>query len=80
MLEVIGKELQITRIRKNLSREDVSNGIGVNRETLRRYETDASGLTIEKLENLLNFYKVDMTIFFENVCAYMQQLEKEKED
>lgn len=73
MLEAIGKELKITRIRNDLTLEFVAEKLGFNRETLRRYENCASGLSVERLEELLNYYKVDKSIFFDNVCAYMHQ-------
>lgn len=69
MLEAIGKELKIVRIRNDLKLEEVADKLKFNRETLRRYENNASGLSVERLEELLNFYKVDKSNFFANVCA-----------
>ena len=71
MNEAIGKELKIIRIRNNLTIEKVALDFGFNKETLRRYENNASGLSVERLEDLLNYYKVDKNIFFKNVCEYM---------
>lgn len=73
MLEAIGKELKVTRIRKDLTLEDVANDNGFNRETLRRYENNSNGLSVEKLEDLLNYYNVNKAIFFKNVCEYMHE-------
>ena len=73
MLEAIGKELKVIRIRKDLSLEYVAKQLGFNRETLRRYENNANGLSVERLEELLNYYSIDRTIFFENVCANMHK-------
>lgn len=73
MLEAIGKELKITRIRNNLRLCEVSKILNLNKETLRRYENNASGLSVERLEELLNFYKVNKYIFFKNVCEYMHE-------
>lgn len=75
MLEAIGKELKITRIRNNLKLCKVSEDLGFNQETLRRYENNASGLSVERLEELLNYYKVDKFIFFKNTCDYMHEKE-----
>lgn len=77
MLEAIGKELKITRIRKDLSLETVADKLGFNRETLRRYENCASGLSVERLEELLNYYEVDKNLFFSNVCAYIHESEEQ---
>lgn len=71
MLESIGKELKIIRIRNNLKLEDVADKLNINRETLRRYENNSTGLSVERLEELLDFYDVDKQIFFENVCVNM---------
>ena len=77
MQKSIGNELKIIRIRNNLKLEDVADSLNINRETLRRYENNANGLSVEKLEGLLDFYKVDKKIFFENVCANMHGTKEE---
>lgn len=71
MLEAIGKELKIIRIRNNLAIEKVALDFKFSKETLRRYENNASGLSVERLEELLDYYKVEKDIFFKNVCEYM---------
>lgn len=71
MLEAIGKELKVIRIRQDLSLEEVAKGLNINKETLRRYENNATGLSLEKLEKLLKFYNINTTIFFKNVCENM---------
>lgn len=73
MLEAIGKELKIARIRQSLTLENVAEQLNINRETLRRYENNATGLSVERLEEILNFYNMDKTIFFTNVCEYMHK-------
>lgn len=81
MQNSIGKELKIIRIRNNLRLEDVADNLNINKETLRRYENNSNGLSVERLEQLLDFYKIDKSIFFENVCANMHNnnFEEEKE-
>lgn len=81
MQNSIGKELKIIRIRNNLRLEDVADNLNINKETLRRYENNSNGLSVERLEQLLDFYKIDKSIFFENVCANMHKdnFEEEKE-
>ena len=71
MLEAIAIELKIARIRNNLKTDQVSTDLNLNKETLRRYENNASGLSVERLEELLNYYNVNKPIFFKNVCDYM---------
>ena len=46
MLNAIGKELKIIRIRNNLKLEKVADNLKINRETLRRYENNATGLSM----------------------------------
>lgn len=82
MKQSIGKELKIIRMRNNLKLEDVANYFNFNQETLRRYEKNACGLSVERLEELLNYYNVDKLIFFQNVCANMHdddRVSKQKE-
>ena len=72
MLEAIGKELKITRLRLNLSLDDVAKKLNVNRETIRRYETNSNGLSVERLEELLDLYKIEKNIFlpmYVNICT-----------
>lgn len=73
MLEAIGKELKIIRIRNDLSLEKVALDFKFNKETLRRYENNASGLSVERLEELLDYYNVNKDIFFKNICEYMHE-------
>ncbi len=80
MLEAIGKELKIVRIRNNMKINIVANDLNLNQETLRRYENNASGLSVERLEELLNYYKVDKHIFFKNICDYMHDSIRTQEE
>mgnify|MGYP000324504258 CR=1 FL=1 len=69
MIEAIGKELKVLRIRNNLSIEEVANNFGLSYETIRRYENGSVDMSIERLEDMLKYYKIDADIFFKNVCA-----------
>lgn len=80
MKEAIGTELKISRIRNNMTMQEVSNKMGFNIETLRRYENNSSGLSIEKLEKLLLFYNENIDIFFDNVCENMHKNQEIKEE
>lgn len=80
MNEIVGKELKVLRVRKDISLEKVAEDLGTSRETIRRYERGDTDMTIEKLENLLKYYKTDARIFFDNVCANMQQKLGEKSE
>ena len=83
MQKSIGNELKIIRIRNNLKLEDVADSLNINRETLRRYENNSNGLSIEKLEGLLDFYKVDKAIFlkmFVQICTMRKNRRNMKKD
>ena len=73
MLEAIGKELKIIRIRKNLDISDVANKLNCHVETIKRWEKSSKGLSLEKLEELLDFYNIDKVIFFNEVCEDMHE-------
>lgn len=73
MLNAIAKELKSTRVKLDISMNKVALDNGFNVETLRRYETNCSGLSIERLESLLCYYSVDVDIFFRNVCENMHK-------
>lgn len=64
----IARELKAIRVRENLRMEDVASNVGIALETLRRYEKDASKITVGFLTKLLEFYHVDDYYFFTNVC------------
>ncbi len=78
MIEAIGKELKILRIRNGLSIEEVANNFNLSYETIRRYEVGSVDMSIEKLEKMLAYYKEDVDIFFKNVCAYKHKLEEKE--
>lgn len=69
MIEAIGKELKVLRIRNNLSIENVADDFGLSYETIRRYESGSVDMSIERLENMLKYYNVNADIFFKNVCT-----------
>lgn len=71
MLEAIAKELKSIRIKLDYSMQKVAEDNKFTIETLRRYETNCSGLSVEKLEILLKYYNADKDIFFRNICEYM---------
>lgn len=80
MQEAIGTELKISRIRNNMTMQEVADKMGFNVETLRRYENNSSGLSIEKLEKLLIFYNENINVFFDNVCENMHKNKEIKEE
>lgn len=75
MKEAIAKELKSARVKLGLTMTEVSEINGFNIETLRRYETNCSGMSVERLEKLLKYYRADPNIFFRNICEYMHGIQ-----
>ena len=71
MNKLVATELKTIRIRKGLSLEKVAENIGVCYETMRKYENGKTNISIEFLEKLLNYYDVNMFIFFKTLCENM---------
>jgi len=66
----IANELKAIRTRLNIRREDAAKDNDLSLETLRRYETDASNISIKKLEQILDYYGVNRYTFFNTICEY----------
>ena len=74
MKDLISKELKAVRIRCGFSREQVAQALNVTYETIRKYESGKFNYSVETLENLLNFYKIPVFIFFRNLCENMHEI------
>lgn len=73
MKEYIANELKLIRIKKNIKLNDAADLLHINSETLRRYEKNSNGLSVERLEEILKIYNVKSDIFFSNVCENMHE-------
>lgn len=71
ILKLSSTRLKGLRAENNMSLEDVANKIGVHRETIRRYESDSSNMSMEVFIQLLNLYNVPVTIFFDSLYGKM---------
>lgn len=67
----IATELKAWRIRRNLDLAQVAKDNNVSYETMRKYEKGQTNISIEFVEKMLDYYKIDMKIFFDNICEYM---------
>lgn len=77
MNNAVAKELKATRIRQDMSLDEVAKINGVSYETMRRYECGQTNITIEFLEKMLSIYNTDISIFFKNVCENMHKRKNE---
>ena len=68
----IGKELRKQRAKLNMTKTDVikeinSNGQKLDIATLSRYENGETLQSLDKLCVMLNFYKIDLCVFFNKI-------------
>jgi transcriptional regulator with XRE-family HTH domain len=56
----VGERLKHLRNNKNLSQQELSDRIGVNRSTYARYETNDTQADYDTLQRLANFYDVSV--------------------
>ena len=67
----IGKELKAIRIRNGLTLQDVENALNIHKNTISFYENHSEKMKVNILEKLLNFYNVNIYIFFKTICEYI---------
>ncbi len=71
-IKAIGLELADIRRSKGLSILDVANDIGINKDTISKYENGNSSMKVYILDILLNYYNENIANFFTNVYDRMQ--------
>lgn len=71
-IKAIGLELADIRRSKELSILDVANDIGINKDTISKYENGNSSMKVYILDILLNYYNVNIANFFTNVYDRLQ--------
>ena len=70
--KAIGLELADIRRSKGLSILDVANDIGINKDTISKYENGNSSMKVYILDILLNYYNENIANFVTNVYDRMQ--------
>ena len=63
----IGNKLRGLRAERNLSLDDVSKKLGVNRSTISLYEKGKRKLPLKIFLDLLELYNTDIITFFQNI-------------
>lgn len=79
LIKSIGLELADIRRSKGLLIIDVSKKTKLNKDTICKYENGNSSIKVYILDILLDFYGVNVAIFFTNVYSRMQN-NKNKEE
>jgi transcriptional regulator with XRE-family HTH domain len=72
-IKAVANELKIIRIENNDLQEDLARKTGIATSTISRYETGINGMDINKLEELLKPYNINLYIFFNRVLAKTQR-------
>ena len=62
--EYTASKLRGLRAEKDMSVEEVASKINIHKDTIRRYENQTTQITLDKLEELLDFYGADFNTFF----------------
>lgn len=63
-IKLLIEEMQ--SIKKNIRIQDIANEIGIAKGSLENYRDGFSKPTVEMLEKIANYFKVDMNYFFDN--------------
>ena len=71
-IKLLANELRIIRIENNDLQEDLARKTGIAMSTISRYENGCNGMDINKLEELLKPYNIDLINFFNRVLAKTQ--------
>lgn len=69
--DIISKKLKGLRAENSMTLDDVAKHLNIHRETLRRYENNPLKMDMDTYVKLLNLYKKDVSIFFEEVYGKM---------
>ena len=76
-INCVSKELKLIRIENGDKIEDLSKKNGVAPSTISRYELGREGMNLEKIEQIISPYGIDLSIFFERVIAKTQDKKEE---
>lgn len=77
--QYVSEELRSLRSISNETVEEVSIATNLNKDTIYRYEKDASSVKLYILEMLLNHYGTNFFIFVANIYDRVQNLKQREE-
>lgn len=69
--KVVANELKSLRAKKRLSAEEVCKNVGINSNSLYKYENDATVIKLDTLIKMLDYYDTDIYIFFKMISEYI---------
>ena len=68
--KIVASELKSIRAKKRLSADEVCKNVGINSNSLYKYENDATVMKLDTLLKMLSYYEVDINIFFKVISEY----------
>ena len=63
---VLAKNIKTLRESKNMTLDELGEKIGVSRQAIWNLENEKSWITIDKIEKLANYFKVEQDQLFQN--------------
>ena len=75
----LGSKLKLRRLALGLTQTKVAKAINVTFQQIQKYEKGTNGVSSIRLLQLSNYLKVQISYFFEDLPAYLVNLEKSKE-
>lgn len=71
-LKAVSSELKILRIEHDDLQEELAEKSGVAMSTISKYEAGDNNMNIEKIEQIIKAYGLDLYIFFARILAKTQ--------
>ncbi len=72
-IKAVSAELKILRIENHDLQEDLAIKSGVAMSTISKYETGDNNMNIEKIEQIIKPYGINLYIFFSRILAKTQK-------
>ena len=76
-LKAVSSELKILRIEHDDLQEELAEKSGVAMSTISKYEAGDNNMNIEKIEQIIKPYNIDLYIFFGRILAKTQNISTE---
>lgn len=68
----IADKLKLLRVQNHFRIEDLALKSGVASSTICKYEQGVSGMSLDKIEQILKPYNISLNIFFKDILAKTQ--------
>jgi len=80
MYTKLGEKVKLLRNRRGLNQDDLAEVLGLSRSQISNLESGRRNLSVKQLENLCEYFKVDMSYFlmFETTDSCLDLIEKVK--